>query len=203
MAMDTAIYPQDSFGYVCKELYGLGGGGGWSYGFGFQEEEEEEEQQKGFMEMLDHHSLHHGNWDSSSSLKEWDPKYSSSPEPCTAGGGADQILIGSSSSMMDDIDVLQQQAATPSHHHPPPTTAAAAAAKRKRRRTRTCKNKEELENQRMTHIAVERNRRKQMNDYLSVIRSLMPSSYVQRVCQIIYFLFFKFLLHFPKIKIRT
>lgn len=202
MAMDTAIYPQDSFGYVCKELYGLGGGGGWSYGFGFQEEEEEEEQQKGFMEMLDHHSLHHGNWDSSSSLKEWDPKYSSSPEPCTAGGGADQILIGSSSSMMDDIDVLQQQAATPSHHHPPPTTAA-AAAKRKRRRTRTCKNKEELENQRMTHIAVERNRRKQMNDYLSVIRSLMPSSYVQRVCQIIYFLFFKFLLHFPKIKIRT
>ncbi|GAU11546.1 hypothetical protein TSUD_345370 [Trifolium subterraneum] len=32
----------------------------------------------------------------------------------------------------------------------------------------------------MTHIAVERNRRKQMNEYLSVLRSLMPESYVQR-----------------------
>ncbi|KAI5019088.1 hypothetical protein ZWY2020_043976 [Hordeum vulgare] len=32
----------------------------------------------------------------------------------------------------------------------------------------------------MTHIAVERNRRRQMNDYLRVLRSLMPGSYVQR-----------------------
>lgn len=53
--------------------------------------------------------------------------------------------------------------------------------RRKRRRTRNSKNKEEIENQRMTHIAVERNRRKQMNEYLAVIRSLMPSSYAQRV----------------------
>lgn len=53
--------------------------------------------------------------------------------------------------------------------------------RRKRRRTRSNKNKEEIENQRMTHIAVERNRRKQMNDYLAVLRSLMPSSYAQRV----------------------
>ncbi|CAD5323994.1 unnamed protein product [Arabidopsis thaliana] len=34
--------------------------------------------------------------------------------------------------------------------------------------------------QRMTHIAVERNRRKQMNEHLRVLRSLMPGSYVQR-----------------------
>ncbi|KAL5556535.1 hypothetical protein UlMin_038771 [Ulmus minor] len=53
-------------------------------------------------------------------------------------------------------------------------------ARRKRRRTRSIKNKEEVENQRMTHIAVERNRRKQMNDYLAVLRSMMPSSHVQR-----------------------
>lgn len=53
--------------------------------------------------------------------------------------------------------------------------------RRKRRRTKTTKNKQEIENQRMTHIAVERNRRKQMNEYLSVLRSLMPPSYVQRV----------------------
>ncbi|XVE62964.1 hypothetical protein DITRI_Ditri06bG0161600 [Diplodiscus trichospermus] len=50
----------------------------------------------------------------------------------------------------------------------------------KRRRSKSRKNKEEIENQRMTHIAVERNRRKQMNEYLSVLRSLMPASYVQR-----------------------
>ncbi|CAH8253215.1 unnamed protein product [Arabidopsis lyrata] len=59
-------------------------------------------------------------------------------------------------------------------NHPPPQQ------RRKRRRTRNCKNKEEIENQRMTHIAVERNRRKQMNEYLAVLRSLMPSSYAQR-----------------------
>ncbi|CAL5195875.1 unnamed protein product [Lathyrus oleraceus] len=52
--------------------------------------------------------------------------------------------------------------------------------KRKRKRTRPVKNKEDVENQRMTHIAVERNRRRQMNDHLSVLRSLMPSSYIQR-----------------------
>ncbi|KAK4803195.1 hypothetical protein SAY86_001398 [Trapa natans] len=50
----------------------------------------------------------------------------------------------------------------------------------KRRRGRSRKNKEEIEIQRMTHIAVERNRRKQMNEYLSVLRSLMPESYVPR-----------------------
>ncbi|KAJ1268901.1 hypothetical protein BS78_07G168700 [Paspalum vaginatum] len=59
---------------------------------------------------------------------------------------------------------------------PPPPPAA----RRKRRRSRSVKNKEEVESQRMTHIAVERNRRKQMNEYLAVLRSLMPPSYVQR-----------------------
>ncbi|KAK8506831.1 hypothetical protein V6N13_052191 [Hibiscus sabdariffa] len=50
----------------------------------------------------------------------------------------------------------------------------------KGRRSKTRKNQQEIENQRMAHIAVERNRRKQMNQYLSVLRSLMPESYVQR-----------------------
>lgn len=53
--------------------------------------------------------------------------------------------------------------------------------KNKRKRPRTIKTSEEVESQRMTHIAVERNRRKQMNEHLRVLRSLMPSSYVQRV----------------------
>lgn len=40
--------------------------------------------------------------------------------------------------------------------------------------------------QRMSHITVERNRRKQMNEHLSVLRSLMPCFYVKRVSQFIY-----------------
>ncbi|XWS35962.1 hypothetical protein CRYUN_Cryun20dG0041700 [Craigia yunnanensis] len=52
--------------------------------------------------------------------------------------------------------------------------------RRKRKRTRPTKNKEEVESQRMTHIAVERNRRRLMNDYLNSLRSLMPPSYIQR-----------------------
>uniref|UniRef100_A0A803MED1 BHLH domain-containing protein n=1 Tax=Chenopodium quinoa TaxID=63459 RepID=A0A803MED1_CHEQI len=73
---------------------------------------------------------------------------------------------------------------------PAPSTAAeppVSGGVRRKRRRRSCKNKEEVEHQRMTHIAVERNRRKQMNEYLAVIRSLMPPSYVQRVeegCQL-------------------
>ncbi|KAJ7943298.1 Transcription factor [Quillaja saponaria] len=53
-------------------------------------------------------------------------------------------------------------------------------SKNKRKRPRTIKTSEEVESQRMTHIAVERNRRKQMNEHLRVLRSLMPGSYVQR-----------------------
>jgi len=54
--------------------------------------------------------------------------------------------------------------------------------KKRRRKPRVCKNKEEAETQRITHITVERNRRKQMNEHLAVLKSLMPESYVQRVC---------------------
>ncbi|XP_020112021.1 transcription factor FAMA [Ananas comosus] len=52
--------------------------------------------------------------------------------------------------------------------------------KNRRKRPRSMKTSEEVESQRMTHIAVERNRRRQMNEYLRVLRSLMPGSYVQR-----------------------
>ncbi|CAO2834299.1 unnamed protein product [Amaranthus hypochondriacus] len=68
---------------------------------------------------------------------------------------------------------------------PPPRNNLGAQTKtgvgpRRKSRRRNSKNKEEVEHQRMTHIAVERNRRKQMNEYLAVIRSLMPPSCVQR-----------------------
>ena len=56
------------------------------------------------------------------------------------------------------------------------------ASKRKRGSRGSCKNVEERENQRMTHIVVERNRRRQMNEHLRILRALMPPSYVQRVC---------------------
>ncbi|KAJ1408355.1 Myc-type, basic helix-loop-helix [Sesbania bispinosa] len=62
----------------------------------------------------------------------------------------------------------------------PKSQPPATREKRKRKRTRPTKNKEDVENQRMTHIAVERNRRRQMNDHLSVLRSIMPPSYIQR-----------------------
>ncbi|KAF3656958.1 transcription factor bHLH94-like [Capsicum chacoense] len=61
-----------------------------------------------------------------------------------------------------------------------PVENCSSTTRPRRRRTRTKKNEEEIENQRITHIAVERNRRKQMNEYLSVLRTLMPQSYVQR-----------------------
>ncbi|XP_021748516.1 transcription factor bHLH57-like isoform X2 [Chenopodium quinoa] len=61
------------------------------------------------------------------------------------------------------------------------TAPAPVKEKRKRKRaTRPAKNKQEVETQRMTHIAVERNRRRQMNEHLNALRSLMPPSYVQR-----------------------
>lgn len=62
-----------------------------------------------------------------------------------------------------------------------PTNTEAINNKSKRKRARSVKTSEEVESQRMTHIAVERNRRKQMNEHLRVLRSLMPGSYVQRV----------------------
>ncbi|XP_008244210.1 PREDICTED: transcription factor bHLH67 [Prunus mume] len=61
-----------------------------------------------------------------------------------------------------------------------PKSPPVTRERRKRKRTRPTKNKEEVESQRMTHIAVERNRRRQMNDHLNVLRSLMPTSYIQR-----------------------
>ncbi|CAA2991310.1 transcription factor bHLH96-like [Olea europaea var. sylvestris] len=97
--------------------------------------------------------ISNGYWDSTpSSIAQ-----SSSPEIC-AGQGI--FSSGEYSSMVDPaVDTTSQC---------------------KRRRTKSSKNKEEIENQRMTHIAVERNRRRQMNDYLAILRSLMPPSYAQR-----------------------
>lgn len=95
-----------------------------------------------------------------------------------------QNMVGMScSSMVHNLEELDVNYSSPENNCTTKVNPEQEAnvGKRKRRRTRTCKNKEEVENQRMTHIAVERNRRKQMNEYLAVLRSLMPPSYVQRV----------------------
>ncbi|KAL0293358.1 UNVERIFIED_CONTAM: Transcription factor [Sesamum radiatum] len=66
---------------------------------------------------------------------------------------------------------------------PPPETTNSVAVqgrKKRRRRPKACKNKEDAETQRIKRIAVERNRRRQMNEHLAMLRSLMPDSYVQR-----------------------
>ncbi|CAN6236081.1 unnamed protein product [Urochloa humidicola] len=52
--------------------------------------------------------------------------------------------------------------------------------RKRRRRQRSVRSAADAESQRMTHIAVERNRRRQMNEYLASLRSLMPDSYVHR-----------------------
>ncbi|KAJ0802520.1 putative transcription factor bHLH family [Helianthus annuus] len=49
-----------------------------------------------------------------------------------------------------------------------------------RKKKRRKKPRADAEAQRVTHIAVERNRRKQMNHHLAVLRSLLPESYIQR-----------------------
>ncbi|KAK8935172.1 Transcription factor bHLH70 [Platanthera zijinensis] len=59
-----------------------------------------------------------------------------------------------------------------------------AAVERKKRKRAAVTNggsvKAEAENQRITHIVVERNRRRLMNEHLVALRSIMPPSFVQR-----------------------
>ncbi|MCD7472405.1 hypothetical protein HAX54_013639 [Datura stramonium] len=85
-----------------------------------------------------------------------------------------------SSSVLDHNFTFPEQQEQQQPQLDSPVEMSSSTTRPRRRRTRTKKNEEEIENQRITHIAVERNRRKQMNEYLSVLRTLMPESYVQR-----------------------
>lgn len=84
-----------------------------------------------------------------------------------------------------DLDLLEScvtQAAAPLVAAP----ATRVERRRKRPRPRAApppekrKKPEEAESQRMTHVAVERNRRRLMNDHLASLRSLIPSHYIPR-----------------------
>ncbi|XP_021274308.1 transcription factor bHLH94-like isoform X1 [Herrania umbratica] len=159
MALEAVVFQQDPFSFGSKDFYSSGGSGSGpcSYNFGFQQEEEKAygtEETLAKSRGVDFSAT----WGSSPSLmvqhqplKEWDSN-SSSPDNGFLSCGF-------------------------SPAEPP---AGAMSCRRKRRRTKSVKNKEDIENQRMTHIAVERNRRRQMNDYLAVLKSMMPASYVQR-----------------------
>lgn len=159
MALETAVLQQDLFSYSGKDLNTFLTGG-WSCAFDLEEEE------RGSFDFLENQpeSGHSGNCNFSPSpivphLSEW--------------GSNSEIDISAELKMPIEYPQLD-----------PPTTASktrsAMLAPTRRRRSKTRKNKEDLENQRMTHITVERNRRKQMNEYLAVLRSLMPDSYSQR-----------------------
>lgn len=197
MALETVVYSQDPFGYGCKDFYSLlasapPGGANWGCDFGFQQQhhhhhelEEEEEEDKSLVAIFDHnHTMDqtvHADWN----------YYSSAPNSVPHNN-----IITSELGMSSEPNSSPDEACTVGQSYSPPGLAdprpTATVGRRKRRRTRSSKNKEELENQRMTHIAVERNRRKQMNEYLAVLRSLMPQSYVQRVSTntILYFQYF-------------
>ncbi|RWW82081.1 hypothetical protein BHE74_00009480 [Ensete ventricosum] len=95
----------------------------------------------------------------------------------------DATRYPSCSDLMQDLEGWHANYSTAEGQEEAPAEGKATevVSRRKRRRTKGIKNEEEVETQRMVHIAVERNRRKQMNEYLAVLRSLMPLSYVQRV----------------------
>ncbi|KAG7651424.1 Transcription factor bHLH96 [Arabidopsis thaliana] len=156
MALEAVVYPQDPFSYIsCKDFP--------FYDLYFQEEEDQDPQ------------------DTKNNIKLGQGQ---------GHGFASNNYNGRTGDYSDDYNYNEEDlqwprdlpygSAVDTESQPPPSDVAAGGGRRKRRRTRSSKNKEEIENQRMTHIAVERNRRKQMNEYLAVLRSLMPPSYAQR-----------------------
>ncbi|CAM8973148.1 unnamed protein product [Rhodiola kirilowii] len=171
MALDAAVFPQDPFGYNCnfKDYFhgmedDISGGcisGGimdtqsWRSYDQLGIHEDQEDKSSLLSTILDNKQINNATH----FANQWEqPNCNSSPEEFNAGVFE-----------LPNIQEEQQK-----------DQPVSATTRRKRRRTKACKNKEEVENQRMTHIAVERNRRKQMNEYLAVLRSLMPTSYSQR-----------------------
>ncbi|KAF6151026.1 hypothetical protein GIB67_016504 [Kingdonia uniflora] len=154
MALEAVVFPQEMLHYSFKDLL-------WSYDY-YGLEDEQQHKDEGFVGLNGNNNTY--LWENNSSsttllVQEHGKDISQEPNSPNFTGG-DELLLPSTTIT---------------------TSLSSGGRSRKRRRsTRTCKNKEEVENQRMTHITVERNRRKQMNEYLAVLRSLMPSSYVQR-----------------------
>jgi len=161
MALEpTLLYPQDPFTYGFNKdhyNYNLLTDSEANFDYtNFNLDNEEHGFVSTFLKNQQTENYPYGNWSNNCS--------SSSPPP-------PQSLLP----QMDEVEVS----------NPSLDSSISTRSRSKKRRVKTSKNKEEIENQRMTHIAVERNRRKQMNEYLSVLRSLMPESYVQRVLTLV------------------
>ncbi|XP_018841767.1 transcription factor bHLH94-like [Juglans regia] len=164
MALEAVVFPQDPFAYSTTGYNFLASGGNWSYDFVPQNEDE---QQAGAFDSLENQTencLYGGYHSSTPSMQvpAHDLNELHNYDPSTLDANNDTVLIANETHHVDHMSMTTM-----------PTRP-------KRRRAKSRKNKEEIENQRMTHIAVERNRRKQMNEYLSMLRSLMPDSYIQR-----------------------
>ncbi|CAM6049645.1 unnamed protein product [Sphagnum compactum] len=108
-------------------------------------------------------------------------------EAAAARSGSGMNMSSSSSSMMigmlsrtgsdRDMDLLQSFDLQQFAQLPSCTSSS------EDHRRSSCMKKmvqQQLQSQRMTHIAVERNRRKQMNENLGTLRALMPGSYVPK-----------------------
>jgi len=93
---------------------------------------------------------------------------------CAASAGAGSFLLGNAA----PVEVPAAAAAASQANG---DNGVQQVRRKRRRRQRSTKSAEDAESQRMTHIAVERNRRRQMNEYLAALRELMPNSYVHRV----------------------
>ncbi|TKW10823.1 hypothetical protein SEVIR_6G193000v4 [Setaria viridis] len=173
MALEAVVFCEGLFGSWAMAA-APGGGGGWSWG---HDGNEHGGAMEGMMDLEGGTAAAYWEVGASSSVmmkgpdQEPDGSSAAPPPPENGCGGGNAAAAGAGFSQ----EVLTV-ATTATVMSPP----SAAAGRRKRRRTRSVKNMEEVESQRMTHIAVERNRRKQMNEYLAVLRSLMPASYVQR-----------------------
>lgn len=169
MTLEAVVFPQKTFTYACKDyLYSLVEES-WSNNYSFQTTETVEEEEQDLYGIIEKNLNHNIN-----------PNFDSS-SPSLVQNGKNQRDSSSSpeTSVLPSSFVVQGAATAP------------ISRRRKRRRTAIAKNEEEIESQRMTHIAVERNRRKQMNEYLAVLRSLMPRSYAKRVSFVILYLHLK------------
>lgn len=84
--------------------------------------------------------------------------------------------------------LVSQKSTSSSAPHDSETELETASPKSKRQKLTPTSSEDPVNpdgQQRISHITVERNRRKQMNEHLSVLRSLMPCFYVKRVSNFI------------------
>lgn len=160
--------------------------------FAFKEEEEEESMQDTvpFLQILQSEEPSFLRLLSLQNLKEtWEierflshegyPHFYQNQVSASSIEGTKQAL----SSQEADV-ILLRSSSSPTQHKRKNRDLLApymTREKRKRRKTKPSQNIEEIENQRINHIAAERNRRRQMNEHINSLRLLLPPSYIQRV----------------------